>query len=130
MSDLQIDRIVSEHKYPRQPSAFLVKWCGLEYSETTWEKEEEICRDGAGQVGTMPVCQTYSCRTQHWSQHFIQVHKWYTSTTAAPQLLDPVAVIAVSVHVHCVVAMLLSAHISDVPKLWLLIEVHNACECF
>lgn len=66
----------------------------------------------------------------HWSQHSIQVHKWYTSTTAAPQLLDPVAVIAVSVHVHCVVAMLLSAHISDVPKLWLLIEVHNACECF
>lgn len=31
---------------------YLVKWCGLEYSESTWEDEEEICRDGAGQVGS------------------------------------------------------------------------------
>lgn len=48
---VQIDRIVYEHKQARQPSQYLVKWCGLEYSDATWELEEEICRDGAGQVG-------------------------------------------------------------------------------
>lgn len=46
----QIDRIVSEYKHARQPTQYLVKWCALEYSESTWEVEEEICRDGAGQV--------------------------------------------------------------------------------
>lgn len=51
----QIDRIVSEYKAPRSPTQYLVKWCGLEYSECTWETQEEICRDGAGQVSVHPV---------------------------------------------------------------------------
>jgi hypothetical protein len=45
---------VSEYKHARQPTQYLVKWCGLEYSESTWEVKEEICRDGAGQVSRRP----------------------------------------------------------------------------
>jgi hypothetical protein len=52
---LQIDRIVSEYRHARKATEYLVKWRGLEYTECTWESEEEICRDGQGKVSSMVV---------------------------------------------------------------------------
>lgn len=42
--------MVSEYKHGREAPQYLVKWCGLEYSDSTWEQEEELCRDGVGKV--------------------------------------------------------------------------------
>jgi hypothetical protein len=46
----QVDRIVAEYRSPKGGRQYLVKWCGLEYVDATWETEAEVARDGAGKV--------------------------------------------------------------------------------
>jgi hypothetical protein len=55
-----VDRVVATRNRGRAHPQFLVKWRGLEYSDATWEEEEEVVvvdklgavsRDGVGLGG-------------------------------------------------------------------------------
>lgn len=48
---LQVERVLEKY-VARQGKApeYLVKWLGLEYSDSTWETAAEVNRDGKGRV--------------------------------------------------------------------------------
>lgn len=56
--------MVSDYKSGREAPQYLVKWCGLEYSDSTWEQEEELCRDGAGKVRAEQAVCNMACPIQ------------------------------------------------------------------
>jgi hypothetical protein len=45
-----VDRVVATRNRGRAHPQFLVKWRGLEYSDATWEEEEEVVADRLGAV--------------------------------------------------------------------------------
>jgi hypothetical protein len=47
----QVERVLEEYVHrKRGEREYLVKWTQLDYSDATWEPEEEVARDGQGQV--------------------------------------------------------------------------------
>ena len=55
---LQVGRVISQRGNNTANRRYLVKWAGLEYSDSTWETKEEIRRDKKGRVSAkvMQVC--------------------------------------------------------------------------
>jgi hypothetical protein len=47
----QVERVLEEYVHrKRGEREYLVKWAQLDYSDATWEPEEELARDGQGRV--------------------------------------------------------------------------------
>ena len=42
---LRVDRILDERTDPSGDTLFLIKWCGLNYDEITWEKEANLKKE-------------------------------------------------------------------------------------
>lgn len=58
----QVERIIEDWRHRSGEHDYLVKWCGLEYVDCTWETEEEVTRDGAGRVsGACRRCKDALC---------------------------------------------------------------------